>query len=293
MTAILFFAFGISLTMKEWVEAGVLAFVILANAIVGFLQEYGSEKTMQALRRLSSPVARVLRGGHVVEVRQMGGGGSGAHHGLAGHTHGHSTAEAADRIHPPCPACIQVPADELVPGDIVHLEEGDQVNEPSWCDDDVSVGTRVGVCTRQAKALVPYTPVTTKTKTDQPNRTNQPNAQTTTSTQQVPADVRLLHTVAFAVEEAILTGESVAVTKRSDALPKPAEAAGAGAGAPPLGDRKNMAFFGCLASRGRALAVVTATGMSTELGRIARSIGWVGCRFRGGGRGNGWIGGGG
>ena len=83
--------------------------------------------------------------------------------------------------------------------------------------------------------------------------------------------------MAFAVEEAILTGESVAVVKRPDALPRPPpDADGAPAPAPPLGDRKNMAFFGCLASKGRALAVVTATGMATELGCIAKSIGCVG-----------------
>lgn len=69
MSIILFIAMGLSLAVQEWVEAGVLAFVIVANAVVGFLQEHGSEKTMQALRRLSSPVARVLRGGHIVEVR--------------------------------------------------------------------------------------------------------------------------------------------------------------------------------------------------------------------------------
>lgn len=85
---------------------------------------------------------------------------------------------------------------------------------------------------------------------------------------QVPADVRLVDSVAFACEEAVLTGESVAVSKFADALAPDATGA-----APPLGDRKNMGFFGCVASRGRATAVVTATGMSTELGRIATSIG--------------------
>ena len=103
-----------------------------------------------------------------------------------------------------------MPAEELVPGDVVQLKEGDQI----------------------------------------------------------PADVRLVDSVAFACEEAILTGESVAVSKFADSIDRDATGA-----APPLGDRKNMGFFGCVASRGRAAAVVTATGMSTELGRIATSIG--------------------
>jgi Ca2+-transporting ATPase len=88
---------------------------------------------------------------------------------------------------------------------------------------------------------------------------------------QVPADVRLLTAIAFAVEEAILTGESVAVSKYTTPL-KEGKHNKDGV-PPPLGDRKNMAFFGCVVARGRATAVVTSTGMSTELGKIAHSIG--------------------
>lgn len=47
MTVILFIALGLSLAVHEWIESSVIAFVILLNAVVGFVQEYGSEKTMQ------------------------------------------------------------------------------------------------------------------------------------------------------------------------------------------------------------------------------------------------------
>lgn len=47
MTVILFIALGLSLAVEEYIEAAVIAFVILLNAVVGFVQEYGSEKTMQ------------------------------------------------------------------------------------------------------------------------------------------------------------------------------------------------------------------------------------------------------
>lgn len=47
MTVILFIALGLSLAVHEWIEASVIAFVIILNAVVGFVQEYGSEKTMQ------------------------------------------------------------------------------------------------------------------------------------------------------------------------------------------------------------------------------------------------------
>ena len=76
---------------------------------------------------------------------------------------------------------------------------------------------------------------------------------------------------AFAVEEAILTGESTSINKVVGPVEKPVESGGGGDC--PVGDRKNMAFFGCVVSRGRATAVVTATGMHTELGKIAKSIG--------------------
>ncbi len=76
----------------------------------------------------------------------------------------------------------------------------------------------------------------------------------------VPADVRLLEAARFATEEAALTGESVPVEKRTDALTG-AELS--------VGDRVNMAFKGTAVAAGRATAVVTATGMRTELGRIA------------------------
>ena len=75
---------------------------------------------------------------------------------------------------------------------------------------------------------------------------------------QIPADIRLLEAAALRVDEAALTGESVPVDKTTDALSARA-----------LGDRTNMAFMGTVASAGRGVGVVTATGMNTA-GRIAR-----------------------
>ncbi len=79
----------------------------------------------------------------------------------------------------------------------------------------------------------------------------------------VPADARVTLAVNLSIDEAALTGESVAVEKSSDAVDDP-EAA--------LGDRRNMAYAGTMITRGRGEAVVVATGMSTEFGRISRLV---------------------
>ena len=76
----------------------------------------------------------------------------------------------------------------------------------------------------------------------------------------IPADARLLHSVSIKSEESALTGESVPSEK--DAEAEVDEKA-------PLGDRHNMVFSGCSVTYGTATAVVTATGMDTEMGKIA------------------------
>lgn len=80
---------------------------------------------------------------------------------------------------------------------------------------------------------------------------------------QVPADLRLIETNELKTEESALTGESVPVRKNS------AFRAKQGA---PLGERKNMAFMTSYVTAGRGLGIVTATGMQTEIGRIAAMI---------------------
>ncbi len=76
----------------------------------------------------------------------------------------------------------------------------------------------------------------------------------------IPADARLLHSVSLKSEESALTGESVPAEKEAGAAVAPDA---------PLGDRANMLFSGCSVTYGTATAVVTATGMDTEMGKIA------------------------
>src|SRR6185503_9187701 len=75
----------------------------------------------------------------------------------------------------------------------------------------------------------------------------------------IPADARLIHSTALQTSEAALTGESLPVAKQVASINGQAE----------LGDRCNMIFSGTAATYGRGKAVVTATGMQTEMGRIA------------------------
>ena len=79
----------------------------------------------------------------------------------------------------------------------------------------------------------------------------------------VPADARLLHSVSLKSEESALTGESVPSEKDANTIIE--ENA-------PIGDRTNMVFSGCTITYGTALAVVTATGMNTEMGKIANLL---------------------
>ena len=79
----------------------------------------------------------------------------------------------------------------------------------------------------------------------------------------VPADARLLRSVSLKSEESALTGESVPAEKDANAEVKDGA---------PLGDRSNMVFSGCSITYGTATAVVTATGMDTEMGKIANLL---------------------
>lgn len=149
------------------IDAGVIVAVVLVNAVVGFVQEGKAEQALDAIRDMIAPRASVLRDGRRASIA------------------------AAD----------------LVPGDIVLLESGDQV----------------------------------------------------------PADLRLIRTRALLIDEAILTGESVAAQKRDEPVEADAQ----------LGDRSSMAYSGTMVAAGQATAVVVATGMRTEIGRISRLIGEV------------------
>ena len=83
----------------------------------------------------------------------------------------------------------------------------------------------------------------------------------------VPADCRVLESASMKIEEAALTGESVPVEKHVDVI-----ALDPGVDDVPLGDRKNMCYMGSTVVYGRGTAVVAATGMKTEMGKIADAL---------------------
>jgi len=158
---ILLAASVISAIVGHYLDAGVIAGILLLNAIVGFTQETKAEKAMEALVRLAAPKAKVRREGKVKLIS----------------------------------------ADEVVPGDMVILEAGDRVS----------------------------------------------------------ADARIIEAAELKMNESILTGESMPVEKHTTAL----------RGEIAVADRKNMVHMGTTISSGKAVAVAVATGMSTEMGKIA------------------------
>ena len=162
MIYILMAAVLISSFLGEYSDALIIVAVILLNAVIGMVQEAKAEQSLEALKKMSSPMALVRREGRTMEI----------------------------------------PAAELVPGDIVLLEAG-----------------RV-----------------------------------------VPADLRLIETVNLKIEESALTGESVPVDKNADFVAD---------GEVTIGDRINMAYMSTSVAYGRGEGVVAATGMNTEIGKIA------------------------
>jgi len=142
-------------------EAITILAILLLNAALGFIQEARAEQAVAALKRMTAPTATVMRDG---------------------------------RRH-------RVLASEVVPGDILLIEEGDAI----------------------------------------------------------AADGRVIEAIGLQVSEAALTGESLPITKHTAPLDEVAS----------LGDRRNMVFAGTVVTYGRGRAVVTATGMHTEVGQIA------------------------
>ena len=163
LVLILIVAAAISVLSGSGESAAVIFAVITMNAVLGTIQHEKARKSLESLKKLSAPVAQVLRDGKSQEI----------------------------------------PAAKVVPGDIVLLDAGSLV----------------------------------------------------------AADGRLLECYNLQVNESSLTGESLTVEKRAGVE----DVAGI-----PLGDQYNMVFAGSLVTGGRGVFVVTATGMETELGKIAR-----------------------
>ena len=147
---------------EDWVEALIILVIVVVNACISISQEDSAEKALEALQKMSAPLAKVIRGGQQIRLE----------------------------------------TDALVPGDIIVLEAGDLV----------------------------------------------------------PADARILECANLKADESAMTGESVPVNKQADEVLPPETV---------LGDRSNMVISSTVITNGRAVCVVTATGMDTEVGRIA------------------------
>ncbi len=150
---------------EDWIEALIILLIVVVNACISISQENSAQRALEALRKMSAPLARVVRDGRTVRLE----------------------------------------TDRLVPGDIIVLEAGDLV----------------------------------------------------------PADARVLECANLKADESAMTGESVPVHKSAD---------GVLAENTPLGDRSNMVISSTVITNGRAVCAVTATGMDTEVGRVAKLL---------------------
>ncbi len=161
---VLLLACGVTALLGHWLDASVIFGVVLANALIGFIQEGKAFDALRAIRQLLSPQARVLRDG----------------------------------------APTSIPASGLVPGDIVQVQSGDKI----------------------------------------------------------VADMRLIHSKNLALDEAALTGESVAVEKSIAPVAENSV----------LGDRLCMAYSGTLVTTGQGAGIVVSTGRNTEIGHISSLV---------------------
>jgi Ca2+-transporting ATPase len=155
----------ISIFLGELESTLVILVVVAINGVLGTIQHIKAQQSLDSLKALSSPTAKVLRNGQKIEI----------------------------------------PSRELVVGDIVYLDAGDYIS----------------------------------------------------------ADGRILETHSLQVNESSLTGESESVLKTSDPIYEDQ---------PAIGDRTNMVFSGSYVTYGRAVVLVTATGMNTEIGKIANLL---------------------
>lgn len=168
MIMVLIISMIIALAIQDWISGGVIAAVVFINILIGFVQEMKAEMTMGSLRLLSSASARVTRNGDDITIS----------------------------------------ADQVVPGDIVHIKVGDTV----------------------------------------------------------PADLRLIDTMNLETDEALLTGESLPVSKNHHDIYSDANVN------VPVGDRLNMAYSLSMVAKGRGVGIAVCTGLDTEIGKIAQLL---------------------
>ncbi|KAI0408515.1 hypothetical protein F4802DRAFT_605110 [Xylaria palmicola] len=166
LTVVLILVMALSFAIHDYAEGGVITAVIVLNIVVGLVQDYRAEKTIEGLQALSAPSCKVIR------------------------------AQVA----------MATKAEHLVKGDLVMLNVGDIV----------------------------------------------------------PADLRLVSGLNLSTDEALLTGESIPISKNPDTVLHDEDM--------PLGDRVNMVYSASTITRGRGTGIVTATGMNTEVGRIAELL---------------------
>ena len=164
LVLILIIAGTITAVLQEWIDTGVIFGVVLANAVIGFIQERKASKAIQALAKIVKSENVVIRNGEK----------------------------------------IRLVSNEIVPGDIVQIRSGDKI----------------------------------------------------------PADMLLYYTKDLKIDESVLTGESIPISKQTGTFSPDTE----------LAERKNIAHGGTLVTNGYGIGIVVVTGDATEMGKISQTM---------------------
>ncbi len=226
MVIILLLATGLAFWAGETADAIIIFIVVLINAIIGFIQKYKAEKAVEALKKMIAPQAKVLRGGHAQKI----------------------------------------PTEEIVPGDILLLEEGDYISADAVLFEANEMETQEAILTGESTPVSKTALIQDINESDldaqAPSTEASLEKDPTTSTIRISAKADRAADEASAPIETSRTSQEIGTNEAFKASMAPSSF-----------ETGNRIFMGTTVIHGTGKAVVIATGMKTDMGKIATLTG--------------------